>query len=176
MSAEAATQSTTIRRATPDDVPAVLAMFDEIIAWFVAIGNEGQWGAEPWSTQERQIARVTEALALPGACVAEHPEAGVIGVLVLGDAMEYVPPADEPELYVRLLLAARDARARGIGRRLLAFADGRARAARVHHLRVDCYGGGSGDLVRFYESCGYVRLSVFDEDGWPGQMLGRTLD
>jgi hypothetical protein len=27
----------------------------------------------------------------------------------------------------------------------------RARAAGLDHLRVDCYGGGSGDLVRFYE-------------------------
>lgn len=175
MSAVPAMQDTMIRRATADDVPAVLRMFDEIIAWFVSIGNDGQWGTEPWSTQERQIRRVTEACALPGAWIAEHPDAGVIGILVLGEAMGYVPAAVEPELYVRLLLAARDPRARGIGRRLLAFADDEAREAGVDRLRVDCYGGGSGDLVRFYESCGYERIEAFDEDGWPAQLLGRTL-
>ena len=51
----------------------------------------------------------------------------------------------------------------------------RARAAGVQRLRVDCYGGGTGALVRFYESCGYERLSTFDVDGWPGQLLGRNL-
>jgi len=40
---------------------------------------------------------------------------------------------------------------------------------------VDCYAGGSGDLVRFYESCGYTRIAPFNVDGWPGMLLGRTL-
>ena len=33
-----------IRRASARDAPAVLAIFDDVIAWFVAIGNDGQWG------------------------------------------------------------------------------------------------------------------------------------
>lgn len=37
-----------IRRATALDVPAVLNVFDEVMAWFVQMGNEGQWGSEPW--------------------------------------------------------------------------------------------------------------------------------
>ncbi|WP_353111464.1 GNAT family N-acetyltransferase [Microbacterium sp.] len=164
-----------IRRATEADAPEVLRLFDEIIEWFASIGNQGQWGTEPWSTSERQIGRVTEACGLPEAWVAEHPDVGLCGVLVLGEAMEYVPAATEPEVYVRLLLASRDQRARGIGRRLLTFADERAVAAGVDRLRVDCYGGGTGDLVRFYESCGYERIAAFDEDGWPGQLLGRRL-
>ena len=89
--------------------------------------------------------------------------------------MTYVPPATESEVYVRLLIAARGERARGIGRRLMAFADDRARAAGVQRLRVDCYAGGSGALVRFYESCGYTRISVLDVNGWPAQLLGRRL-
>ncbi|MCX4471506.1 Acetyltransferase (GNAT) family protein [Micromonospora sp. MW-13] len=165
----------TFRRATPEDVPAVLRLFDDVIAWFVSIGNDEQWGTEPWSTQERQIERVTEACALPGAWVTEHAELGVCGALVLGDAMPYVPPATDPEVYVRLVIGSRDPRAKGVGRRLLALADDQARAAGVSRLRVDCYGGGTGALVRFYESCGYERISTFVVDGWPGQLLGRTL-
>ncbi|MDL9977732.1 GNAT family N-acetyltransferase [Microbacterium sp. ASV49] len=164
-----------IRRASAADAPAVLQMADGIIEWFVSMGNVSQWGTEPWSSSQKRIARVTEALGLPDAWVAEHPDLGIVGVLVVGDAMEYVPAATEPEVYVRLLLASRDERARGIGRRLMAFADERARAAGVERLRVDCYGGGTGDLVKFYESCGYDRIQTFDIDGWPGQLLGRTL-
>lgn len=162
-----------IRRASIADVPAVLRIFDDVIAWLVRMGNEGQWGSEPWSGLPHQVARVTEACALPGAWVAEAPEIGVCAALVLGEAMPYVPAATEPECYVRLLVASPDARVRGIGRRLLAFADDQTRAAGLSHLRVDCYGGGGGALVRFYESCGYVRISSFDVDGWPGQLLGR---
>ncbi len=169
------TDERVIRRASALDVPAVLGIFDEVIAWFVAIGNEGQWGREPWSTSPKRIALVTEACALPDAWVAEGPEGRVLGALILGESMPYVPAATEPEIYVRVLVAGRDAQARGVGRRLMAFADERARAAGVARLRVDCYGGGTGALVRFYESCGYERISTFDVEGWPGQLLGRRL-
>ncbi|WP_235085483.1 hypothetical protein [Chromobacterium sp. Beijing] len=33
-----------IRRASAADAPAVLSIFDEIIAWFAEIQNPGQWG------------------------------------------------------------------------------------------------------------------------------------
>ncbi|WP_440311666.1 N-acetyltransferase family protein [Leucobacter chromiireducens] len=169
------TQQWRIRPASEADAPAILEIFDGVIDWFVAMGNTEQWGTEPWSTSERQIGRVTAECALPGAWVAEHADAGVVGALVLGEASDYAPPVVEPELYVRLLIASRDSRARGVGRRLLSFADDEARGAGVSSLRVDCYGGGDGALVRFYESCGYERLSTFDDDGWPGQLLGRSL-
>jgi GNAT superfamily N-acetyltransferase len=164
-----------IRRASAADAPAVLQVFDEVIAWFVGMGNHAQWGTEPWSILPRRVAQVTDACGMPGAWVVETPEGRVLAALVLGEPMPYVPPASEPEVYVRLLIAARDARARGLGRQLLAFADERARAAGVNRLRVDCYAGGTGDLVRFYEACGYQRISTFDLEGWPGQLLGRRL-
>jgi len=165
----------TIRRASVADAPAVLRLFDEVIAWFVEMGNTGQWGTQPWSAQPQRVERVMEACALPGAWVAEDSEGSIRAALVLGEAMPYVPPRTEPEIYVRLLVASRHPGARGLGRRMMAFADEQAQNAGVRRLRVDCYGGGSGDLVRFYESCGYERIATFDVDGWPGQLLGRWL-
>ncbi|GAA1449260.1 GNAT family N-acetyltransferase [Leifsonia poae] len=164
-----------IRNAVPADAAAVLRLFDDAIAWFAEIGNDAQWGREPFSTQQRQVDRVTGWVAERGAWVAEHPEAGVVGALILGDATDYVPAATEPELYVKVLIGSRDPRARGVGRRLLAFADDEARAAGVDLLRVDCYAGGNGDLVRFYESCGYTRTDTFTVGEWPGQVLARRL-
>lgn len=164
-----------IHRATTLDAPAVLKIFDEVMAWFVQIGNVGQWGREPWSTLPRRVQSVEDACTLPEAWVAEDESGFLLGALVLGPAQPYVPAATEPEIYIRLLVASRDARARGTGRRLLAFADDRAREAGVQRLRVDCYRGGSGALVEFYESCGYSRISTFDVDCWPGQLLGRYL-
>ena len=165
----------TVRRATADDAAAILAIFDEVIEWFVSIGNIEQWGTEPWSTQPRRIEVVTEACRLPEAWVAEHPELGVCGAIVLGEAMPYVPSPDRPELYVRMLIASRDPQARGVGRMLMSLADSRAAGAGVEQLRVDCYAGGSGALIEFYESWGYLRTGTFDVDGWPGQVLVRPL-
>lgn len=164
-----------IRRASVADAPAILKVFDDVIAWFVEMGNVGQWGTEPWSASPRRIAQVLEACAMPDAWVVAGPGGHIHGVLVLGEPMAYVPPATEPEVYVRWLIAARDTPVRGIGWRLMAFADERARAAGVRRMRVDCYAGGTGALVRFYESCGYERISTFDLEGWPGQLLGRSL-
>lgn len=169
-----------IRRAVPADAGAVLALFDAAIAWFVRIGNTRQWGTEPASGQERWITRVEQWCASSDAWVVEHPTVGVCGALVLGEALEYVPAATEPEVYVRVLIGSRDPRVKGIGRRLLAFAEERARAAGVGRMRVDCYAGGSGDLVRFYEAAGYERdvtFTVGDGAGaWPGQVLSRRVD
>ena len=166
---------TTIRPACPDDAAAVLRLFDEAIAWFVGMGNTGQWGTEPFSAQPRQVARVEGWVSEPGAWIAEHPGAGTAGFLALGEAVDYVPAATEPEVYVRVLIGSRDARAKGVGRLLLGFAEQQAREAGAVMLRVDCYAGGTGDLVRFYESCGYERTETFAVGEWPGQVLARRL-
>ncbi|WP_217896002.1 GNAT family N-acetyltransferase [Leucobacter sp. 7(1)] len=168
-----------IRRATERDVGAVLGLFDSAIAWFVRIGNTAQWGTQPASDQQKWIARAAVWCASPDTWVAELPGVGVCGAIVLGEAMEYVPPAVVPELYVRVLIGSRDPRAAGVGRELLAFAEVRAQSEGVSQLRVDCYAGASGDLVRYYERCGYVRADTFSvaqpSGPWPGQVLTRTL-
>lgn len=170
----------TLRRAVPSDAPAVLRLFDEAIAWFVSIGNTKQWGTEPASEQPRWQARAEAWCAADSdTWIAEHPELGVCGALVLGDAVEYVSAATEPELYVRVLIGSRDPRLKGIGRHLLGVTDELAAAKGVDVIRVDCYAGGTGDLIGFYEACGYVRTESFTvgdgPDAWPGQVLSRRL-
>jgi GNAT superfamily N-acetyltransferase len=162
-----------IRRATPSDTRAVLGLFDDAVAWLVSIGSAGQWGSEPWSSNPTRREPVTAMMAEAGAWVAVR-DGMILGAIVLGEAHDYVPPGED-ELYVRLLIASRAAEARGTGATLLRFADDEARRAAVGRLRVDCYAGGEGRLVQFYESCGYVSTGDLMVGQWPGRVLVRDL-
>ncbi|MGO4535733.1 GNAT family N-acetyltransferase [Leifsonia sp. 2MCAF36] len=164
-----------IRPATINDVTSVLDLFDQAVEWFKTFGNIEQWGTTPFSSQPRQVERVSSWLGSPGGWIAELPGVPVAGVIVLGARHDYVPAIDSEELYVRLLLGARVPEAKGVGRALLAFADREAASTGINRLRVDCYNGGNGRLPQFYESCGYRRTETFTVRDWPGQLLERVL-
>jgi RimJ/RimL family protein N-acetyltransferase len=162
------------RRGGPDDLDAVLRLFDDAVAWLNARGETRQWGSEPWSQRPEAIARVRDLLA-DETWIAERPaDRAVLGVLVLGDAPEYAPPPTVPERYVLLLLTAREPAARGAGGELLTLAADRAREAGAERLRVDCFSG-TEHLTRYYESQGFAKDGTFDVAGWPGQVLSRAV-
>ena len=55
-----------------------------------------------------------------------------------------------------------------------------AREAGVGLLRVDCFAGGDGALVRYYEKQGFTRDVEFavprvNDSDWPGQVLVQRL-
>jgi GNAT superfamily N-acetyltransferase len=158
-----------IRRGGPDDAPAVIALFDEAVAWMVARGQTGQWGSEPMSRNERMLARVREWAAGDGLWIMDHDGAPV-GALVVGSRPEHVHPVDEPELYVEVLLSSRARAGERIGARLVEHAAGLARDAGVGVLRVDCWAG-APRLVAFYEEQGFARDGTFDVKGWKGQVF-----
>jgi GNAT superfamily N-acetyltransferase len=167
-----------IRRAGRDDVPAVLALLDGATEWLVARGRTDQWGTEPHSTSPRRIAQIT-AFADDGGLWAAEQDGRVVGALSVGGALPYVPPADEPELYVRLLVTERASAGQNIGGVLLDHARELAREAGVKMLRVDCFAGGDGALVRYYERQGFTRTEAFavpvNGSDWPGQVLAQRL-
>jgi GNAT superfamily N-acetyltransferase len=163
-----------VRRGGGDDAGIALGLLDERVAWLVRQGWSGQWGTEPFTTQQRRVASVTRWCAEGEVYVVERDGAPV-GVLILGEAHDYVPPAAEPELYVRLLVTASGSHALGAGAALLEQADTAARERGVRTLRVDCYAGNDGRLVRYYQSRGYMPTQTFTVGDWPGQILVRTL-
>ncbi|PRX92287.1 GNAT family N-acetyltransferase [Allonocardiopsis opalescens] len=164
-----------IRRGGPQDAGALLEMFDGAVAWLARTGSAGQWGSRPWSAQPRRAERVREMASDPDLWIAEL-EGAVAGALIVGaQPVPYVEPAGEPERYVRLLISARRFAGRSVGARLLEHAEGLARAEGVGLVRVDCWAGGGGRLVRYYEGRGFVRAGVFEVGGWPGQVLARRL-
>ncbi|WP_406108303.1 GNAT family N-acetyltransferase [Micromonospora globbae] len=173
------TDTLTVRPGEPADAPTILRLLDGATAWLVARGRSGQWGTEPASADPRRIAQAQEWATGGGlwlAMLGDRP----VGALVVGAATEYVPAATEPELYVNLLVTDRAYAGRAIGGRLLAHAAELARERGLGLLRVDCYAGADGALVRWYERQGFTRTDTFTvrrpgREPWPGQVLARRL-
>ncbi|RDW89519.1 hypothetical protein BP6252_01551 [Coleophoma cylindrospora] len=195
----------TLRPGTVEDAPAMLRLMDIATDWLVKKGQSGQWGTERHSDNPARIKQAIELAESGGTWIAvdsnwsssrtedgfsgsestdnsgEEDEElsiinGVVGGLTVGQANTYVQPATEPELYVRYLATDRASSGKGIGTLLLEQARTLARKAGVSLLRLDCYAGGSGGLVRYYESQGFERMETFDINGWPGQILIQRLD
>ncbi|MEV0645724.1 GNAT family N-acetyltransferase [Phytomonospora sp. NPDC050363] len=164
-----------IRLATEADIPAILKMGDEAVAWLAERGRTGQWGTRTWTgnaaTEERMVKRLTSCEFY----IAEI-DGEPAGALAVGDhGQEYVPAADEPELYVHFLITAGAFHGRQVGATLLAHARERAIAWGVELVRVDCYGGDDRKLVAFYTSQGFEPIQTFTVKDWPGQLLGYRL-
>jgi GNAT superfamily N-acetyltransferase len=161
-----------IRRGTPADEGALLALFDEAVAWMVARGQPGQWGERPFSERPETRARVREFAASEGLWIAERGNEPV-GAVIVGVHPPHVEPIDRSELYIELLISSRRHAGNGIGARLVRLADDLAVQRGVEVLRVDCWAG-APTLVGWYEAQGFARSGTFDVRGWKGQVFAKT--
>ncbi|HWD04006.1 MAG TPA: GNAT family N-acetyltransferase [Amycolatopsis sp.] len=160
-----------IRPGRPDDAATLLRFFDQAVQWLVARGSAGQWGDRPWSAIPHRASRVADMTGEPGLRIAEVDGEPAGAVIFRESCPPYVPPAGEAELYVGLLIASR----RGAGARLLEYVLAEARRRGIGLVRVDCWAGGDGGLVRYYERQGFHPTARFDLDGWLGQVLERRV-
>jgi GNAT superfamily N-acetyltransferase len=164
-----------IRQGGPGDVPLVLGMLDGAVAWLAARGRTGQWGKEPWSARPKAVARVGEIVASGTLWLAEI-DGEPAGTLTLTPGPgPYLEPADEPEVYVHLLVTDRRFAGRDVGAALLAHAVAETRRQGIGLLRVDCYAGDDGRLVAYYRSQGFTPTETFTVGDWPGQVLARRV-
>jgi GNAT superfamily N-acetyltransferase len=169
-----------IRPGGPGDVPAILALGDEAVAWLNARGNTQQWGTGPWTGNQRREAFLRDQANGCGMRIAQDQDGTVLGVLVITETRQaYVPAADERELYVNLLLVSRRHSGRGIGAALMQHARQEAAARGIDLIRVDCWAGDDGSLVRVYEKYGFSRVQEFTvtlpTGDWPGMLLAMRL-
>jgi GNAT superfamily N-acetyltransferase len=162
-----------LRPGSPDDFAALLALFDEAVAWMVARGQPGQWGDRAFSERPEAIARVREFAAGPGLWIAERDGAPV-GALIVGVHPPHVEPVAATELYIELLISSRAHAGNGIGARLVRHARDLAIERGVDLLRVDCWAG-APTLVAWYERQGFRRSGTFDVRGWIGQVFEMPL-
>ncbi|MFI7311898.1 GNAT family N-acetyltransferase [Streptomyces hygroscopicus] len=166
-----------IRPGGPADAPAILDMLDAAVAWMNDRGNTEQWGTTPYSRTPGGVARVERYTTENSPYVAEL-DGTPVGALVLDSGPSPrmpIAPAGEPERYVRLLVSDRRHAGLGIGAALLAHAAEEARRAGVRLLRVDCWAGGGGELVAFYERNGFTLTDRFLSGTWPGQVLAMRI-
>ncbi len=162
-------------RGGPADRDAVLALFDANVAWLAARGRAEQWGATPWTGDPEREAFVADLVEQDELWRAEA-DGTLAGVLVVGTtAPPWVAPAGEPELYVHLLIADPALRGAGVGARLLDHARKRAAEQGIALVRVDCWAGGDGRLVAYYEAEGFTRAGRFESGGFQGQVLEQRL-
>ncbi|WP_285706562.1 GNAT family N-acetyltransferase [Microtetraspora sp. NBRC 16547] len=159
-----------IRQGGLADVQAVLGMFDSAVAWLTERGRTGQWGSAPFSTDPARIESITRWASEGGMRIAEI-DGEPAGCVVVGAAMPYVPPPVEPELYVHGLVIDKRFSGQKVGAALLGWAREEAARRGVGLLRVDCYAGDDGKLVKYYESMGFSRTDTFTVGEWPGQVL-----
>ncbi|MDH6108556.1 GNAT superfamily N-acetyltransferase [Kitasatospora sp. MAP12-15] len=171
------THGVRIRPGSLADAPAVLDMLDSAVVWMNERGNTEQWGTTPYSQKPGGVQRVERYLTENAPHIAElgGTPAGAL-VLDSGPSPQMpIAPAEEPERYVRLLVTDRRHAGRGIGALLLAHAAEEAQRAGVELLRVDCWAGGGGHLVAFYERNGFTPTDRFLSGAWPGQVLARRV-
>jgi ribosomal protein S18 acetylase RimI-like enzyme len=159
-----------IRQGGAADAATVLALFDEAVEWLVARGQTGQWGTEPFSTNEKRVAVGTEWATGGGLRLAETEDGEALGAIVLGARPAWVSPAPSPELYVQALVSSRRHAGRDIGGELVRRAVAETQAAGLPLLRVDCWRD-APPLVEWYERQGFHRSGTFEVNGWRGQVL-----
>ncbi|MEW1659231.1 GNAT family N-acetyltransferase [Streptomyces sp. NPDC093707] len=171
------TQDIRIRPGGPADAPAILDMLDAAVVWMNGRGNTEQWGTTPYSQRPGGTARVERYTTENAPYIAEV-DGRPVGALVLdsGPSPEMpIAPVEEPERYVRLLVSDRRHAGRGVGAALLAHAVAETRRAGIALLRVDCWAGGGGELVAYYERNGFTPTERFLSGSWPGQVLAQRV-
>jgi GNAT superfamily N-acetyltransferase len=159
-----------LRVATADDTAAVVALYDEAVDWLAARGRSDQWGTTPFSARPEVVAMI-QARAESGDMWLAHIGDRILGAIVLGDkAPHYIDPADHwPEIYITGFITSRAPDARTAGQRLLQHAKDSAYREGISLLRLDCYAGGDGALVAYYESAGFEQVARFSVE-----LLGAT--
>ncbi|MER6989983.1 GNAT family N-acetyltransferase [Saccharopolyspora hirsuta] len=150
-------------------------MLDEAVAWLVANGRSGQWGSSPWSESQKRREHIAEMVGGGTTWIAEVDGRAAGAMTLSSDPHPYVPPVDEPELYISLLVSSRAYAGMGVGSGLLAHAQQEAERLGVGLLRVDCYAGGEGRLVDYYRRNGFTATTPLTVGDWPGQLLERRI-
>ncbi|QFR97474.1 GNAT family N-acetyltransferase [Streptomyces tsukubensis] len=156
-------------------------MMDEIMVWLVSRGRTAQWGTEPWSAQPARVDYLHGRIARGDLRVAVGADGGIIGALSLSQAPgAYVPPTDEPELFINFLATSRRAKGRNVGGALLDEARAEARRRGLALIRVDCFAGDDGRLKQWYASQGFEEVAPFTvpragAPDWPGMLFAMRL-
>lgn len=155
-----------IRPAVPGDLDALAHFFDEVIDGLDAAKNWPGWKKGVYPTREDAENAVQEGTMF----VAAHQTGALAGCIVLNHhtapGYETVPwqaNALPQDIFVIHTFMVHPAFARrGLGRKLMAFAEQEARRRGLKALWLDVYAENQ-PACTLYEQCGYQRLARFDQ-------------
>ncbi|MEV1003132.1 GNAT family N-acetyltransferase [Nonomuraea sp. NPDC050202] len=151
-------QHLTLRPATTQDIPALLALMDSVLTWLVARGRTEQWGTVPFSRLPG-FPELFTGWTSQGAITTAERGGPCVGLLALAPAPPpRIPPGLIPEgaLFIHTIMSARGPTGRGVGRALLAEAARQARAHGAPALGLDHWAG-SAELDQIYDKHGFVK-------------------
>lgn len=149
----------TIAQATPVDVDALMALYDENARWLRARGIP-QW--EPGRFPRAEMLRRVER----GEVYVAWSERAIAGMVSLLEDVDQDLWGDYPgdALYAHTLAVGRAVAGRAIGVALLDFAAGEAAMRGKVALRLDCYAG-SQALNAYYQQARFtLRATVASDD------------
>lgn len=162
--------------AAPGDLPTVVALFDEAIAWLGARGLAGQWGTTSCFALPAMQTRLAGWHARGDLFVARL-DGELVGALALGsEAPAYVTAAAagcaSPTCYVAALVTARRHAGREIGAAPLRWAAAQAGRRGTAALLLDCWADNVA-LCAYYERAGFAHCGTFRIGDWRGQIFER---
>jgi len=168
--------SWSIRKARPEDLDALLQVYDEAVVWLNAHGITTQWGTTPVSSRVHVVKEITGLIDF--GCVAEADE--LLGFIAFNSKPDsaFAEFIDIETLmsatYVHSLVARRTQQARGIGVALLRYAEENARAMGHETFLLSCYAE-NPKLIAHYESFGLTRCGVAYENGRGEQLFRKDI-
>jgi GNAT superfamily N-acetyltransferase len=148
--------SLSIFPAQPSDLDTVLDLYDEGARWLAEQGlRAGPYPQPVWVRQG-----VAADIAAGCVYLAREPEGPVLGtVRLLWSDPDLWPPDKDEAGYVHGLIIRNEARGRGLGVALLAWAEQTVRARGRRYLRLDC-DARNPKLCAYYERLGFKPAGV----------------
>lgn len=165
-------------QAHPEDLTDILKLFDQVQAWLIASGLAGQWGTEPFSESELQRERFSGWLE-HGLLYALCNQDRVVGSLVINPEIpSYAKQACEQHpkqaLYLEAFAVHPNLRGKGLGGRLLEFAEREAERQNIGWLRLDCWAD-NNRLKRYYLERGYREFAQCELGTWRGAVFEKRI-
>ncbi len=165
-----------------NDLPDILALWDETVAWLVSKGIEKQWGTTLFSKIPAMRDRFLSWLRRGELFIAREGErhAGpIVATLALVDtipgyAASAWGPSPDQGLYLEAFTTARMLRGSGLGRALLQWAEAHTLEQGSTVLRLDCWAG-NPVLCEYYRAAGFHPVSTFRLGDWEGRTFEKRL-
>jgi GNAT superfamily N-acetyltransferase len=167
-----------VSQATHADIPGVLAVFDDAVGWLTQKGLSGQWGSTPFSEIPNMHTQFADWID-DGTLYVARLDGEIAGTIVVtGEAPKYAAHMwdsfPNTGLYIEAFATRRSPEGRGLGRRLLQWAEDYAKQNGKSVLWLDCWAD-NPDLCDYYERAGYEPRGLLVVNQWRARLFEKQV-